>query len=146
MRNKIVISTSLCLFLLFTISCEYRDIVKADNDFAKGMSTVQTIVMAAYDNNPKLIDKALKDKIMTVCLKVDVTGKQIHDIIASVGKITPAERVKLLNLIQIISDDLKPQTLIFIADITDEKTKLNIELGFAFARSAISTMKVILMK
>jgi hypothetical protein len=132
--------------LLFNISCGYKDIVKADNDFAKSMATVQTITMAAYNSQPQLLNRELKNNIIGVCLKVDIAGKQIHQVIVSTNKMSAEDRTKVLALTQTIINTLDPKELEFISGIKDEKTKSEIELGFTLARTAITTMRIILSK
>lgn len=144
--NRIIMSTILSTMLLFNISCGYKDIVKADNDFAKSMATVQTITMAAYNSQPQLLNRELKNNIIGVCLKVDIAGKQIHQVIVSTNKMSAEDRTKVLALTQTIINTLDPKELEFISGIKDEKTKSEIELGFTLARTAITTMRIILSK
>jgi hypothetical protein len=132
------------LLLLLTSACQYKDVVKADNDFALSMHSIQTSVLLAYESNPQLLDKELKDKIFTVCLKVDMLGKQVHTIIVSINKIDPTNKKKILDLLAEISKELDPTALSFIVGIKNPAVKIEVETGFVAARTAISTIQIVL--
>ena len=130
--------------LIFT-ACSDADLAKVAKSMVAAsvaVGQVQTDVIEA--NSLGLISEKTTEDILEVCLKVNLAGKQVDAVLRGISKLDPASRQALVNVLTPISQALDVSQLEFMAGIKDPATKQKVEAGFLLARSAISSIQIII--
>ena len=143
---KRFLSVALMMFItLGMVACSDSDLQKVSKDMlvvATTVGTIQDDVIAA--NNAKLLSDKTTSDILGVCQKVNVAGKQVNAILASISKLDPNSKSSLLVILTQVSNAVDPTQLEFVTGITDPVIKQKIEGGFIVARTAISGIQLII--
>ena len=145
MKNKLASMALITLLLVSVTACSDTTLQKVSKDMlivATTVGTIQDDVIAA--NTAKLISDKTTADILGVCQKVNVAGKQVNAILASISKIDPASKSSLLVILTQVSNSLDPTQLEFVAGIKDPGTKQKIEGGLVVMRTALSGIQLIL--
>jgi hypothetical protein len=151
MRRKRILTTT-CIFVLLSFTattstgCNDNDL----NKFAQSMVVVsKTIGQIQTDaiawNNAKLISEDTTRGILEVCVKLDVAGLQINEIVRTMSSFNDTNVTTLNKLLTAMSTSLDPSKLEFILSIEDPVVKQRIEGYFIILRSTISTLQIILV-
>ena len=143
---KRFLSVALMMFItLGMVACSDSDLQKVSKDMlvvATTVGTIQDDVIAA--NNAKLLSDKTTSDILGVCQKVNVAGKQVNAILASISKLDPNSKSSLLVILTQVSNAVDPTQLEFVTGIKDPVIKQKIEGGFIVARTAISGIQLII--
>jgi hypothetical protein len=133
------------ILLLLMVGCTDSDLQKVAKDLniiAVSVGTLQTDVIAA--NNAKLISDDTTAKILNVCVKISVAGKQADSVVRAISKLDPTSKTTLVNLLTPISQALDPAALEFIAGVKDPGVKQKIDGAFIILRSTVSALQLII--
>lgn len=143
MKRAIAVPSMVLLIILCT-GCALKDLANASHKLGAIVGEIQTDTLLAYNSQPPLISKEIKDGILNVGLKISQGGKQFDAVLDTIDKLTPESRKNLIALLVPISQALNPKEITFIVGIKDPLTKQKIEASFALARSVLGSMQIIL--
>jgi hypothetical protein len=142
--KRIYAVSLMALMVVFLAGCDLSDLANNSLKISKAVGVIQTETLRAYNSDPQLIDKESKDGILTVCLVISRAGKQFDAVLATVSKLDPASRTKLLDALVPISQSLDAKEIAYIARIKNPDSVLKIEKKLAVVRTALSAMQIIL--
>jgi hypothetical protein len=134
------------LFLLLSltlIGCSDSALQTASKDMliiSNAVSLLQTDVITA--NQAKLLDDQTTAKILQLCIKINVAGKQIDSVLKSISKLDPQSRSSIIALLTPISQALDPTQLEFIVGISNPETRQKVEGAFLIIRTTISGVQL----
>jgi hypothetical protein len=141
MRNRKILFALSALLLLQACS-DIQKIAKSMLDVAHAVGDAQTIAIQA--NGQNLIDDQTTGKILSICAKINIAGKQADAVLRSVTKLDPSSRSSLSSVAAAIRQAIDPSQLEMLANIKDPATRQNVEGGFTLIRSAVSAVEVVL--
>ena len=143
MRNRKI------LFALFAVlllqACGDSDIQK----IAKSMLVVahavgDTQTLAIQANRQNLIDDQTTGKILSICAKINIAGKQADAVLRSVTRLDPSSRSSLLSVAAAIGQAIDPSQLEMLTNIKNPVTRQSVEGSFTLVRSAVSAIEIVL--
>lgn len=142
MRKVFILSF---LIIALQIGCADSDLQKVAKSMlivSQTIGQVQTSTIQA--NAAMLIDDPTTAKILGICQRTNVAGKQIDSVLRSIAKLDPQSRSSIVNLLTPISQSLDPTQIEFIANIKNPETRQQVEGGFILARTTISGIQIVL--
>jgi hypothetical protein len=141
MRNRKILF-ALSAVLLLQACSDIQKIAKSMLDVAHAVGDAQTIAIQA--NRQNLIDDQTTGKILSICAKINIAGKQADAVLRSVRKLDPSSRSSLSSIAAAIRQAIDPSQLETLANIKDPETRQDVEGAFALMRSAVSAVEVVL--
>jgi hypothetical protein len=143
MRNtKILFALSAVLLLQACGDSDIQKIAKSMLVVAHAVGDAQTIAIQA--NGQNLIDDQTTGKILSICAKINIAGKQADAVLRSVTKLDPSSRSSLSSVAAAIGQAIDPSQLEMLANIKNPVTRQNVEGGFTLVRSAVSAIEIVL--
>lgn len=143
MRNhKILFALSAVLLLQACGDSDIQKIAKSMLVVAHAVGDAQTLAIQA--NRQNLIDDQTTGKILSICAKINVAGKQADSVLRSVTKLDPSSRSSLSSVAAAIGLAIDPSQLEMLANIKDPVMRQNVEGSFTLVRSAVSAIEIVL--
>jgi hypothetical protein len=143
MRNtKILFALSAVLLLQACGDSDIQKIAKSMLVVAHAVGDAQTLAIQA--NRQNLIDDQTTGKILSICAKINIAGKQADAVLRSVTKLDPSSRSSLSSVAAAIGQAIDPSQLEMLANIKNPVTRQNVEGGFTLVRSAVSAIEIVL--
>jgi hypothetical protein len=143
MRNrKILFALSAVLLLQACGDSDIQKIAKSMLVVAHAVGDAQTLAIQA--NGQNLIDDQTTGKILSICAKINIAGKQADAVLRSETKLDPSSRSSLSAVAAAISQAIDPSQLEMLANIKNPATRQNVEGGFTLIRSAVSAIEIVL--
>ena len=143
MRNRKI------LFALFAVlllqACGDSDIQKIAKSMlvvAHAVGDAQTLAIQA--NRQNLIDDQTTGKILSICAKINIAGKQADAVLRSVTRLDPSSRSSLLSVAAAIGQAIDPSQLEMLTNIKNPVTRQSVEGSFTLVRSAVSAIEIVL--
>jgi hypothetical protein len=135
---------ALMAMILCMMACDDNEIHKAASAMNKvsiAVGEVQKVTISMSDQN--LIPRDTADKIVGVCMRASIAGKEIDKILRTIQALDQTSRKDIVGLLQKISADFDPQALEFVAGIKNESAKQKIEGTLVVMRSALASVQLI---
>jgi hypothetical protein len=143
MRNyKILFALSAVLLLQACGDSDIQKIARSMLVVAHAVGDAQTLAIQA--NSQNLIDDQTTGKILSICAKIDIAGKQADAVLRSVTKLDPSSRSSLFSVAAAIGQAIDPSQLEMLANIKNPATRQNVEAALALIRSAVSAVEIVL--
>jgi hypothetical protein len=143
MRNyKILFALSAVLLLQACGDSDIQKIARSMLVVAHAVGDAQTLAIQA--NSQNLIDDQTTGKILSICAKIDIAGKQADAVLRSVTKLDPSSRSSLSSVAAAIGQAIDPSQLEMLANIKNPATRQNVEAALALIRSAVSAVEIVL--
>ena len=143
MRNRKI------LFALFAVlllqACGDSDIQKIAKSMlvvAHAVGDAQTLAIQA--NRQNLIDDQTTGKILSICAKINIAGKQADAVLRAVTKLDPSSRSSLSSVAAAIGQAIDPSQLEMLTNIKNPVTRQSVEGSFTLVRSAVSAIEIVL--
>jgi hypothetical protein len=135
-------SLSILLVLCFALtSCtnDLQTVAKALDDTSHALGVIQTAVIQANSGTPKLLSDAQTKQILGLTLKVGQAGLDATNAIRGLNSLAPADRTKLLAILQpivaAVNDALNQNILAGV----DQKTQDTIKASVLVVQAALNT-------
>ncbi len=143
MRNrKILFALSAVLLLQACGDSDIQKIAKSMLVVAHAVGDAQTLAIQA--NRQNLIDDQTTGKILSICVKINVAGKQADSVLRSITKLDPSSRSSLSSVAAAISQAIDPSQLEMLANIKNPVTRQSVEGAFTLIRSGVSAIEIVL--
>ena len=143
MRNyKILFALSAVLLLQACGDSDIQKIARSMLVVAHAVGDAQTLAIQA--NSQNLIDDQTTGKILSICAKIDIAGKQADAVLRSVTKLDPSSRSSLSSVAAAIGQAIDPSQLEMLANIKNPATRQKVEAALALIRSAVSAVEIVL--
>lgn len=136
----------LALMLLLVVSaCTDQDLVtvsKALNDTAQGVSVLQTSVINA--NKTALLSDDATRTFLELSIKINQAGLTAVDLTREINKLAPADRSRLLVILNPIIDVVREARTQGLLGIKNEQTKANIDAALFTIATALNIAQLTL--
>ena len=143
MRNpKVLFALSAVLLMQACGDSDIQKIAKSMLVVAHAVGDAQTLAIQA--NRQNLIDDQTTGKILSICAKINIAGKQADAVLRAVTRLDPSSRSSLLSVAAAIGQAIDPSQLEMLTNIKNPITRQGIEGSFTLVRSAISAIEIVL--
>ncbi len=142
-RKRLLILT--LVVLVIATACNdktLQTVAKALNDTATAVSVFQTSVINA--NAQKLISDADTANLLRVAIRVNLAGQQAVQVTRNLQSLGAADRTNLLAILEPVIGVLADAQTNAILNITDLKTRQNIQAAILVIQTALSVAQLAL--
>ena len=140
--KKILFALSAVLLLQACGDSDIQKVAKSMLVVAHAVGYAQTLVIEA--NKQNLIDDRTTGKLLSICAKINVAGKQADSVLRSATALDPESRSSLSVVATAIVQAIDPNQLEMLANIKDATTRQSVEGAFALMRSAVNVVGIVL--